>query len=366
MSDVYFIPRKASPNNSEIDKIKKLIRKMAFSSSIKENDQVAIKLHFGEPGLTTFLRPILIRPFSEEIKKCSAHPFLTDANTIYSGKRSSGVQHLESAIRHGFSYTVTGAPIIIADGINSENYVEVEINREFHDKVKIAGEAHRAKAMVVLTHFKGHEMFGFGGAVKNIGMGLANKEGKLSLHSTVNPYVKKDKCTKCGICVRWCPVDAIEITDRSYIIIDEKCTGCGQCIMVCPPHAITLKWDIDFSVAQKKTAEYALGVLKSKKDRIWFFNFLMDITPECDCYGFSDSSIVADIGMLASKDPVSIDQASYDLVTKAQSISGSKAQGSKPGEDKFKKSYPVTNPEPLFEHAEKIGLGRRKYNLIEI
>lgn len=370
MSEVYFTGRKASHGSGEMDSIRKLIKKVNFAGDLLENDLVAIKVHFGESGLTTFLRPIYVKPFSDEIRKHQALPFLTDANTIYKGTRSDAVSHLETALKNGFTYTVTGAPLIIADGLSSENYVEVEINGDYCETVKIAGAAHRAKAMVVLTHFKGHEMFAFGGAIKNIGMGLASKEGKLTLHSTTKPYVKKDKCTLCGVCTNWCAVDAIELgtvpNSKSAKIIKEKCTGCGQCIMVCPSSAITLKWDIDFSLAQKKTVEYAMGVVKPKNGKIWFFNFLKDITPECDCYNYSDSSIVQDIGILASSDPVAIDQASYDMVKDAVVLEGSKAAGAKAGEDKFKKSYPVVDPEPLFKHAEKIGLGERKYNLIEV
>ncbi|MFW6134929.1 MAG: DUF362 domain-containing protein, partial [Elusimicrobiota bacterium] len=366
MSEVYFISRRAQPNNSFIDKIKKLIKKTDLKKNINKNDTVGIKLHFGEPGLTTFLRPVFLKPFTEEVKKSQGLPFLTDANTIYRGPRSDGVRHLETALKNGFSYTVTGAPIIIADGINSRNYAEVEIGKKYFDKVKIAGEAHRAKGLIVISHFKGHEMFGFGGAIKNIGMGLACKQGKLSLHSTAEPKVKKKKCTKCGTCQTWCPAGAIEIQQESAVIIPEKCIGCGQCIMACPYKAISLRWDVGFTEGQEKTAEYALGVVKPKRDKLWFFNFLMDITPECDCYGYSDSSLVPDIGVLASTDPVSIDQASYDMVVKASSMPDSKASGTKPGEDKFTKGHPKTQPEAILKYSEKIGLGQRKYNLKQI
>lgn len=366
MSKVFFTSRRSSFNNSIIKRLKGLIKEMRFADTLKENDMVAIKTHFGELGVTTFLRPIFVKPFSDEIKSSGANPFLTDANTIYKGTRSDGVQHLETALKNGFSYTATGAPIIIADGINGQDYVDVAVDGEYFKEVKIAGQAHRASAMVVLSHFKGHEMFGFGGALKNIGMGLASKEGKLTLHSTVKPFIKKKSCNRCGICISWCPVEAIILQEESAFIISEKCTGCGQCIMACPKHSITLKWDMEFDQAQKKTAEYALGVVKSKKDSIWYFNFLLDITPECDCYNFSDSPVVADIGIMASRDPVSIDQASYDMVSNMPSLKDSKAQDALPGEDKFRKAYPEADPEPMLEHAQKLGLGERKYELIEL
>ncbi len=366
MSNVYFASRRSGPQSSLLDKTCKLIEKINFISDLQEKDTVAVKVHFGEPGITTYLRPAFVRPFVDEVKKAKALPFLTDASTIYSGPRSEGVSHLCVAERNGFTLYSTGAPVVIADGIDGKNYEEVRIDTPHYDKVQVAGEAHRAKAMVVLSHFKGHEMFGFGGAIKNIAMGLATKQGKLSLHSTVRPYIKQKFCTTCGRCVKWCAPGAIEIRGKSAVVIGSKCTGCGHCIMVCPQRAAKIKWDMDFSEAQEKLAEYALGIVKPKKGRIWFFNFLLDITPECDCYTFSDSPLVHDIGILASTDPVSIDSASYDLVKQAPGNPCSKAEGSKPGEDKFAKGYPQTDPEPMFETAEKIGLGERKYNLIEI
>ncbi|MGM0441528.1 MAG: DUF362 domain-containing protein [Elusimicrobiota bacterium] len=366
MSDVYFIDRRADIDNSVIDRLKNLIMKMDMKDKLKENDTVAVKLHFGEPGLTTFLRPVYVKPFTREIKNCKAHPFLTDANTIYQGPRADGVRHLNTAIKNGFSYSVTGAPIVIADGMDSKNVEQVEVNGQYYNKVKIAGEAHRARGMVVLSHFKGHEMFGFGGAVKNIGMGLAVKEGKLSLHSSVKPEVEKSSCTKCAACIRHCPVDAIEMTEAGAAIDRDICTGCGHCIMVCPEEAVKIKWDMDFSEAQKRTAEYALGVVKPKHDRIWFFNFLEDITPECDCYGYSDAPLTGDIGIMASKDPVALDQASYDKVKEAEPLKNSKAGQLEKGDDKFKAGHPRTDPEAMFSYAQEIGLGEREYNLIEL
>ncbi len=366
MSDVYFASRRSGPGSSLIDKTRKLIKKINFASELKEKDTVAIKLHFGEPELTTNLRPAFVRPFVEEIKKAKAHPFLTDASTIYAGPRSEGVTHACVAEKNGFTLYSTGAPVVIADGIDGNNYVEVQVNTPHYDKVKVAGEAHRAKVMVVLSHFKGHEIFGFGGAVKNIAMGLASKQGKLSLHSTVTPFIKQKLCTACGRCVRWCAPGAIEIRGKTAVITGSKCTGCGHCIMVCPEKAAKIKWDIDFSEAQEKLAEYAWGIVEPKKGKIWYFNFLLDITPECDCYTFSDSALVHDIGILASRDPVSIDSASYDLVKKAAPNPDSKASKAGPGKDKFAEGYPDTNPEPMFKMAEKIGLGQRRYKLIEI
>ena len=365
-SKVYFAPRRSGLSSLVMDRLKQLIKLMDLPAGIKENDTVAVKLHFGERGITSFLRPVYVRPFTDAVRSCGGLPFLTDANTIYRGTRSDGVRHLETALRNGFSYTATGAPVVIADGIDSGNYVEVEVNLEYFKTVRVAGEAHRAKCLLVLSHVKGHEIFGFGGALKNIGMGLAVKEGKFELHSTAKPEVKKKKCTLCGTCKRWCPQGGIELEKESAVIISEDCSGCGQCIMVCPAKAVSLRWDTDFSAVQKKTAEYAAAVMSSKKGRAWFFNFLTDITPECDCYRYSDSPVVPDIGVLASRDPVALDQASLDLVAGAPALVGSKAEGAMPGEDKFVRSHPGTDPEVLVSRSEDLGLGTRKYSLIKI
>ena len=366
MSDVYFISRDTGPGRSLIDKVNRLIKKIGFSKHLLKNDLVAIKVHFGALGLTTYLRPIFIRPFADEVKGAGAYAFVTDANTIYKGSRTNGPQHLETAIKNGFSYSSVGAPLIIADGINSEDYVEAETDGEIVDKAFVAGETQRASAMIVISHFKGHEMFGFGGAVKNIGMGLASKRGKLLLHSTTKPFIKEKACRKCGNCVHWCPADAVDIETDHMVINNDRCIGCGQCIMVCPYNAAKIQWDIDFTEGQKKTAEYAMAVLKPKREKIWFFNFLVDITPDCDCFPFSDTPIVNDIGILASVDPIAIDQASYDMVTDAYSVSAGRAAGAGRGEDKFAEVHQGISPEPMLSHGEKIGLGSRDYRIINI
>ncbi|MFH1415862.1 MAG: DUF362 domain-containing protein [Elusimicrobiota bacterium] len=364
-SDVYFIRRSTAGNGPMMGRLKKLLKKMNLSGIIKENYLVALKTHFGEPGLTTFLRPVFVRPFADEIKKLRAHPFLTDANTLYMGGRTNAVTHLETALKNGFNFLSTGAPVIIADGIDGNDYEEVTVDCDYFDKVRIAGEAHRANSMIVLTHFTGHESFGFGGALKNIGMGLAAKKGKVRLHSASKLFIKKKACRKCGICLDWCQFTAIRMISSGAVIDEKKCTGCGHCISACSRHAIKLRWDMSIPEMQKKTAEYALGAVKSKNGRVRYFNFIMDVTPECDCYGHSDSPIVPDLGILASDDPVAVDQASYDLVNNSVSIKGSRAEKSIPGEDKFRQCYPMTDPEILLEYAEKIGLGRRKYRLID-
>ncbi len=198
-------------------------------------------------------------------------------------------------------------------------------------------------------------------------MGCANREGKLSLHSNVAPYVQKRNCTGCQICLRWCNYQAIVIKDKIAVIIEEKCVGCAACIPVCPEGAIKNRWDASYEDVQKRTVEYAFAVFNEKKEKMLFINFLTNISPACDCYSTSDAPIVPDIGILLSYDPVAIDQASVDLVNKAQGLRTSrlkKAFG--PGQDKFKDIWPDVDWEPQLQHAEKIGLGTREYELIRI
>ncbi len=366
MSRVFFAPRRADFKNPVLGRYSQLIEEMRLEEGIGVNDTVAVKVHFGEEGVTSFLRPIFLRPLTDRIRSCGGLPFLTDSNTLYRGERSDGVRHLETALRHGFGYEATGAPAVIADGMDGGDRVEVEVDGEYFSRVYIAGEARRAKAIVVLSHFKGHMSFGFGGALKNIGMGLASKMGKLEIHSGSSPRIKKKNCIGCGVCAGWCPSDAIKIKDGTAFIEREKCSGCGQCVMVCPQEAISVRWGKDNAALQRRTAEYAAGVMKNREGRIWFMNFLMDVTPECDCFSFTDSPVVPEIGILGSNDPVALDQACWDLVSSAPALPGSAAEGAPPGAEKFSICHPGADPGVLLSYASELGLGERQYSLVEI
>lgn len=351
---------------SKIDLLQRLLKEIKLDSSVSQGDLTAVKLHFGEEGNDTFLRPQFVRVVVDALKKAGAKPFLCDTNTLYTGQRRNAVDHLDLALRHGFGYEVTGAPILIADGLKSNDYRIVPIDGQFFQSVKIASSIVDADRLVVLSHFKGHVSAGFGGAIKNLAMGCCPALGKKEQHAA-RLVVDADRCIGCGRCFRNCPADAISMERPSHDTVaraeidKDLCIGCSECMTHCSTHAILLNWGdptkkADFS---RRMAEYALGAVKGK-ERPLFINFLMDITPLCDCVGWSDAPVVPHIGMAASLDPVALDSACSDLVTEA---TGSDLES---GVEKFCALHPVTVPQEQLNHGVVIGLGRRDYELVSL
>jgi uncharacterized protein len=369
MSTVYFTDLRTRPKRNLLDKIGELLVRAKMDRRIRKNDMVAIKLHFGEVGNCAYLRPVFLRTIVDRVNGMGAHPFLTDTNTLYTGGRSNGVSHINTAIRNGFDYAVVGCPIIIADGIRgrSGSGVRVPISGEVLSEVNIAREIVDADAMIVVTHFKGHELAGFGGALKNMGMGCATREGKLIMHSSVGPRIRLDQCKGCGLCLEICPAKAITLSEKKAVIRAEACIGCGECIVMCRENAIETQWNEASDRFQKKMVEHAWGALKEKEEKAIFLNFLMQISPTCDCYPHNDMPIVKDIGILASTDPVAIDTASCDLVNAEESMPGSAIK--EPlgkGEDKFRAVFPRIDWATQLEYAEKLGMGERTYTIVKI
>ncbi|MCX8084435.1 MAG: DUF362 domain-containing protein [Calditerrivibrio sp.] len=350
---VYFASVKNKKHTSSLNKIKKLLNKCSPEKFFSKGEIIAIKTHFGELGNTAFVSPIYLRPVVEVLKNLKTNPYLTDTNTLYVGMRTNSVDHLHNVNLNGFGYSTLGVPTIIADGLRGENSVDVEIGGKYLKSVKLASDIVNADGMVCVSHFKGHEVSGFGGAIKNLSMGCASRQGKLEMHSVTRPKVHQEKCTSCGRCLSACAHSAIDIKPKAFI--NEKCTGCARCIAVCPEGAIGINWDETTENTQLKMAEYALGVHKALRGKILYVNFLINISPACDCYPGNDAPICADIGFLSSTDPVAIDQASYDLVLKQFA-----------GKDPFVDIYPYLSPEIQLSHAEYLGLGKREYDLITI
>ncbi len=365
-SKVYFTSvHSHGKQESLLAKMQKLFDKAGFGDMISKDDIVAIKMHFGEKGNTAYIRPTFARQIVDKIREKGGKPFLTDTNTLYNGSRANGVDHYETAIRNGFSYAVVNAPIIIADGIYSKNSVEVEINKKHFDRVKIAKEIESVSKMIVLSHVKAHETAGFGGAIKNLAMGCAPAAGKQQQHSVMNPRVSS-KCVGCETCLKYCPAAAIT-KEGERALIGETCIGCGECISMCPIRAISPQWDTEIPLFLERLVEYAYGAVKSKEDNVGYINVLMNITPLCDCVGFSGAYIVPDIGILASKDPVAIDMASYDLVNEQSGNHNSSLKcNHEKGGDKFKGLYNNVDATRQFSYGEEIGLGNRKYDLIKV
>lgn len=358
---------RARPDRNLLDKVEGLLERMKVAKSVRKNDLVAVKLHFGELGNCAFLRPVFLRIIVEKLKNVGAQPFLTDTNTLYKGSRTNAVSHLDTAVQNGFDYACVRCPIIIADGLRGADGVKIKVPGEVLKEVSIAREIAEADSIMAVTHFKLHELSGFGGALKNIGMGCASREGKLVQHSTLAPQVNIEKCKGCKICFDYCPSNAISLNDHKRATVEGRdCIGCGECIAVCPEGAIEVQWTDDADLFQKKMVEHAYGVLRGKKHTI-FLNFIMDVSPACDCYPSNDAPIVRDVGILASFDPVSIDAASADLVNNEESLPGTAIkQIAGKGEDKFRAVYPSVDWNVQLDHAERLGLGERKYMLVKV
>ncbi len=366
-SNVYFIDFRASIKENFMKKVEKLVRTAGLSQIVSKRDLAAIKLHFGELGNTAFIRPVFIRKLVEMVKQADAVPFLTDANTLYAGTRSDTPSHLTTAIQNGFAFSVVDAPIIIADGLRGKSEASIRINGKRFKTVYIGKEIEEADALISVAHFKGHELSGFGGALKNTGMGCASRKGKLAQHSTLSPKVKRKKCIGCEACGDHCSQSAISFMDEKAVIDPETCIGCGECILICPNEAIQVRWNQSIPVFLENMVEYTKGVLKGKADKSFFINFITDVSPACDCYPANDAPIVKDIGVVASTDPVAIDQASVDLVNAEPALAGTcLSENLAPGEDKFKGIYPKVDWEIQLDYAEKIGVGTRDYELIKL
>lgn len=352
-SKVYFSSLENKKFNSPLAKIKKLMNKCKASSMFEKSELIAIKVHFGELGNTSFIRPIFLRPVVEMLNATGAKPYLVDTNTLYVGMRTNTVDHLHNAMLNGFGYSTLQTPIVIGDGLRGENFIDFEVNLDIHKTVSLAADIANADGMVCISHFKGHEISGFGGAIKNLSMGCASRKGKMEMHSNSKPIVHQDNCTSCGRCLKNCAVNAIEMTPKAFIT--DKCTGCSRCIAVCPEHTININWDASSSDTMKRMVEYAYGIYKALNEKVVFINHITAVSPACDCYPGNDRPVVEDLGYAASLDPIALDKACLDMVAKACSNC-----------DPFAKLYPKIDSNIQFEHAKKIGFGSSDYKLINI
>lgn len=335
----------------DLEKLDRLIDRSHAMDIVERGDIVAVKMHFGEIAEDGHIRPELVRPFLKALSKKKARPFLTDTNTIYHGPRNNALDHLRVAADHGFSQTRLQVPVIISDGIAGDDHDEVSIQGKYLKAVKIATGIRRADKLIALSHFKGHLLTGLGGAIKNLGMGCASKAGKFEMHSSAGPTVNAKVCVGCEMCIAKCAHGALSIAGGKISFDKSLCAGCGECVIACHTNALSITWNEGSASVQEKLAEYALGATKGKG--VFYFNFLNHITPNCDCMGMKEKPLVDDIGVLASGDPVAIDQASLDLVIKF-------------GGDVFKAAHPQLDGTLQISHAEDLGLGTRKYELVEI
>ena len=366
-SKVWFSSSRSGPKINGLRKLQRLFNRAGFDKLFAEGDRAAVKVHWGEPGNTTYVALPFVRTLVDLVKKGGARPFVTDTNALYAGMRHDAIASLQAAAFNGFTMETVGAPLVVADGLCGTDSVLVKVAGQYVKEAKIAGAIHHAKAMIVVSHFKGHMLFSYGGALKNIGMGCATSAGKQTLHSDVKPKVDRGQCTGDSICVRHCPERCIALDAEHKAVIDQtRCIGCGECVVVCPSRAIPVNWRTSGERIQGKTAEYALAAVSGMPGKVGYVNFLTDITPDCDCCDWSDTPLVQDIGYLFSADPVAIDQASIDLFNAAPVAHDAALSAHAKDGDKLKALHPEIDYTLILSHAEEIGLGSRKYELVKV
>lgn len=369
-SKVFFTDFRTQRDGGLPEKLKMLCKKAGIGNIDFNGRFTAIKLHFGEEGNLSFLRPDYARAVAELVKELGGRPFLTDSNTLYPGYRKNALDHLDVAYRHGFFPMATGCQIIIGDGLKGTDEVEVPVkNGEYCKTAKIGRAIMDADVFISLAHFKGHEATGFGGTLKNIGMGCASRAGKMEQHNSGKPAVNQDACRGCRVCSKECGSDAISYQNKKAFINQDLCKGCGRCIGACNFDAIYNPNSCANSDLDCKMAEYSMAVVQNRP--CFYINMILDVSPWCDCHEFNDAPLVPDIGMACSFDPVALDQACSDLCmqavrTPSSRIADFKAKGIKMTGDLWKDSTPESVWDMTLIHGEKIGLGSRQYEIIKV
>ncbi len=376
-SKVYFTDMRTH-GTSLLDKLKKLIREAGIETLPLDGKFVAIKIHFGEPGNLSFLRPNFARAVVDVIKEQGGKPFLTDCNTLYAGRRKNALDHIEAAYENGFTPYATGCQILIADGLTGKDEVWVPVEGgELVGEAKIGRAVMDADVFISLNHFKGHEAAGFGGAMKNIGMGCGSRAGKMEQHNGGKTAVRAAKCVGCRVCAKECAHGAISFDEGKAQIDSDKCVGCGRCIHACRTEAIYQPVGSANEDLCKKIAEYTKAVVQGRPQ--FHINIVNQVSPYCDCHGENDAPIIPDVGMFASFDPVALDMACADACNAqpayANSVLGENLMSHGCHEhhgivehdgDRFTHTFPTTDWRVTLEHGEKLGVGTREYELVTV
>ena len=361
-SVVHFTDFRCSDEENLLQKFTRLLKVAGLGKLDLKGKFVAIKMHFGEPGCLAYLRPNWAKALADFVKGRGGRPFLTDANTLYVGRRKDAIEHLAAAAENGFTPSSTDCPVIIADGLKGLSDVAIPVPDGKYVKEAYIGRAvSDADVIISLNHFKCHEMTGIGGALKNLGMGCASRAGKKVLHSGIRPTVDGDLCVGCGKCMRECAHGACTLKGRKASINARKCVGCGRCIGACNRDAIQSDFGVPCTEMQGKIAEYAAAVVRGKP--AFHVSFICDVSPHCDCHPMNDVPLVPDVGIAASADPVALDQACADLVNAAPILLGSALDGVDVKGDVFTAMHPATRWRDAVEEGARMGLGRLDYKL---
>lgn len=370
-SKVYFTDFRTRVGVSLTEKLQRLIKKAGITDIDMDGKFVAIKMHFGELGNLSYLRPNYAKAVADVVKECGGKPFLTDCNTLYPGSRKNALEHLDCANINGFNTITTGCQIIIGDGLRGTDDITVPVrNGEYCKEAYIGRAVMDADIFISLTHFKGHESTGFGGAIKNIGMGCGSRAGKMQQHNSGKPIVHDDLCRGCRRCAKECGSDAITYENGKAVINQDICKGCGRCIGACVFDAIeNQNWNAN-EILGRKMAEYSQAVCDGRPT--FHISLVRDISPNCDCHGENDAPILPDVGIFASFDPVALDQACVDACLHVTPMPNSQLSDNLADphwhhhHDNFLDSNPNVRWKETLEHAEKIGLGTREYELIQM
>jgi len=367
-SAVHWIDLRTNPTMTILKKLDRLLRAAGAADLDLAEKYTALKIHLGEPGNMATIRSPYVAVVSSLVRELGGKPFLTDANTLYSGRRHNAYDHLRAGYANGYSYDATGCDIVIADGLKGNDYVDVPVVGGIHCAfARIGSAVAEADAVISLNHFKGHELTGFGGALKNLGMGAASRSGKKFLHEVSHPTIHRENCTGCGLCVKNCASKAIVLDGERKAVIDhDLCVGCCQCVAVCQLSAARASEGSASRVCSERIAEYTEAILRGKPH--FHVNFVMNVSPNCDCWANNDAPVVADIGIFASADPVALDQACVDAVNAAPAIAGTALTDRAYGGvgEKFGHIHPDTDWSFGLDHAVRLGLGSREYELVKV
>lgn len=344
MANVYFKPLPPQASVEEVSAAaRQLLELFVERESVTLNPSIPLKVHFGEKRNRTFLRPEYYAGIRDFLRERQIDSCYIETSALYGGERFERERHIRLAHEHGF----TQLPVVIADGARGEEDVAVPVQLHHFSSCHIARLLAETDQVLVLSHFKGHMLAGFGGALKQLSMGFASKGGKMAMHMGVKPRIRRWKCRRCGACLGRCNERAITIGDHPHID-HAKCIGCGACFSICPHHAISILsfgglWNALFGgrFFREKLAEYAFASSCGK--RHIYLNFAVNITKGCDCEPHAMKPVLPDIGLFLSSDPVAVDAACWDAAAQR----GRKFRG-----------------RDILAYAEKCGAGSTRYELI--